>query len=146
MTILSSSEINHLITIADDSLAVGDEDDRALLVAEQVVEQRALRVCIQRRGRLVEEHDTARAEQGTGDGDALRLTLGESPTLLGKDRIKPLRQVEDKVGARHAQCRHHLVVGRLGVAEDEVVAQRPAEQRVALRHVDEVAAVERGEV
>jgi len=71
---------------------VSDEDDGLLTVGQDIFQQLALRVGIQGRGGLVEEHHATVAQQCTGNGDALGLSLGESATRFGADGVKTLRQ------------------------------------------------------
>ena len=48
-----------MVAIGDDGGAMGDEDDGALLVGEEVGEELTLRFGIQGAGGFVEEHDAA---------------------------------------------------------------------------------------
>ncbi len=121
---------------------VGDEEQRPSRgVAAEAGDERALRLRVEGGGCLVEQQDAAGAQQGTGDGDALRLPFTEAATLFGERRVEALRQGADEVEGHGGVQRLVQLLGRsVGVAHQQVVTHGAAEQRVALRHVDEVAA------
>ena len=135
-----------MVAVVDDSGTVGNEDDGLLVLRQQVLEQLSFGVRVQCTGGLVENHDGTSAQQGTGDGDALSLSFRQSAPLFAARRVHSFFQFHDEVGAGRMQGLPHVVVRCLGVAQQQVVADGAAEQRVALRHIDEVAAVEWGDV
>ena len=100
-----------------------------------------LRGGVQGRRGLVEQHNAAASEQGTGDSDALGLALAEPTASLGANGVKALREVGDKVATDEVENTPEVVVSGTGAGNEQVVADGAAEQGVALRYVDEVAAV-----
>ena len=76
-------EDDDLVGVDDRRQAVGDDQGRA--VARDPVERRldlALGMDVEGRGRLVEDQDRRRLEDGAGDGDALLLAAGELQAAL----------------------------------------------------------------
>ena len=124
---------------------MGNEDDGLLLIPQDVLQQLALGVGIERTGSLVQQDDAAGAQQCTRYGNALGLSLRESPTLFGKRGIESVGQLVHEVGTGQPQCFAHLLVGGIGSTYPQVVAQRTAQQSIALWHVDEVATMKRGQ-
>ena len=120
---------------------VGDEDDKAVRgVLTEVPEELRFRGLVKRRGGFVEEEDTPRTKERAGDSDTLCLPFGEAQPALTDGRVKPLRQVKHEV--RDSQMQHLMQVGLRSelIAEEEILTDRPAEERAALRDVDEVGA------
>ena len=97
---------------------VGDEEQRPSRgVAAEAGDERALRLGVEGRGCLVEQQDAAGAQQGTGDGDALRLPFTEAATLFGERRVEALRQGADEVEGHGGVQRLVQLAGRgVGVA------------------------------
>ena len=133
------------VAIFNHSLPMGDENDRFPLIAQNIVEQLPLGIGIERTGCLIQQDDAAGPKQCAGNGNALRLSFRQAPTLLGKLGIEPIGQLADEIGASQPKGFVHLCVRCIGSPNAQVVAQRATEQGVALGHIDEVAAVERGE-
>ena len=73
LSVLFYSE--HLVAIVHDRWTMCNENDRLLVVCENIFQKLALRVWIKSRGGLVEKHDVAVAQQGTGNRYALGLPL-----------------------------------------------------------------------
>ena len=77
---------------------MGDEDHEAILHrAPQLLEEACLRILIQCRGGLVQQQDTPRTQQRSGDGDTLRLALREPYATLADQRIQPLGEAAHEV-------------------------------------------------
>jgi hypothetical protein len=66
-----------------------------------------LRLCVQRRGRLVKNEDRRVLQEDTCDGETLLLAAGEFHPTLADDRIKTVGKVGDAIveGARFAASR-----------------------------------------
>ena len=79
-----SFEVEGGVAIVEDDLAVGDEDDGARFVGEEILKQFFFGLTVEGASGLVENHKRTLAQQGTRYADALGLTLTESPTLLGE--------------------------------------------------------------
>ena len=135
--------MENLIAVGHNSGTVGDEDDRALLVLQEVREQLALGIGIEGTGSFVEQKNAAGTKQGTGNGNALGLSLGQTATMFGETGVKTVGQLVDEVGTGRLQGCQHLLIGGSRTAKEQVVAQGTAQQSVSLRHIDEVATVER---
>lgn len=69
----------HTVAIVYHGHAVGYKDDGALSVCQQIGQQAAFCVRVERACSLVEEHHAAVAQQRPGYGYALRLTFAQSP-------------------------------------------------------------------
>ena len=67
---------------------MGDEDDGLVALLQDILQQLPFRVGIKGAGSLIEQHDATVAQQGTGNGNALRLTFRESATRLGTNGIE----------------------------------------------------------
>ena len=116
------------------------EDHGLAVVRQDVLEELALGVGIKGRGGLIEEHDLTVAQERTGNGYALRLTLTQSAALLAAQRVQALGQVKHEAGTAFQQGIAHVVIGGCGVTKQQIVANGATHERVALRHIYEVAA------
>ena len=119
---------------------MGDKDHRVSLLAEDVLQQLPLGVGVERTRSLIEEHHRTVSQQRTRYGDALSLSFAQSAALLAALRVEARGQLAHEVGAGRMQRLQHILVGGIEIAQPEVVAYGAAQQRVALRHVDQVAA------
>ena len=121
-------------------LLVGDEQEGLVgYPALQTGEQLAFGVAVERRGGLVEQKDAAGTQQTAGNGDALGLTFAEAAAELAAQGVETVGQLVDEFGHGGVEYAAKLVVGGVGLAEQEVLTDGAAEQGVALGHVDEVA-------
>ena len=115
------------------------EDHGLAVVRQDVLKELALGVGIKGRGGLIEEHDLTVAQERTGNGYALRLTLTQSAALLAAQRVQALGQVKHEAGTAFQQGIAHVVIGGCRVTKQQVVANGATHERVALRHINEVA-------
>jgi hypothetical protein len=122
---------------------MGNEKHRFAVVAQDILQQLALGVRVKRRGGLVEEHDGPISQQSPRNGNTLSLPLTKSATHFSHYRVKTLGKRGDKVGASLPECTPKLIVGSIRATKQQIVTNRTAEQRVALRNIDKVAAVKR---
>lgn len=132
--------LERLAAIFGDGRAMGYEDDGLALVGKDVLQQLSLCVGVEGGGCFVEEHDGAVAQQCPGYGYALRLPFGEAAALLAANGVESEGHVGNKTGAAFAECCPHFLISCGELAQAQVVAYGSAEQGVALRHVNEVAA------
>ena len=65
--------------------------------SEDILQQLSLRLRVEGASGLVEEHDLFIAQQGTGDGDALCLSFGQSSTPFAAYSIESIGEVEHEV-------------------------------------------------
>ena len=132
-----------LVGAADRREAVGDDDRRA--AAQQPVERvldQDLGRPVDVRGRLVEDQDARVGEQRARDRDQLTLAGGQAGAALAHLVLEPaLEAARDAVDADRARDVLHLLVGRLGLREADVVGDRAGEQERVLEHDAELAAV-----
>jgi hypothetical protein len=136
---------------------VGDDQRRAVLhdVVQRVLDM-ALRLGVERRGRLVENQDRRVLQDGAGDGQALALTAREEHAVFSDQGVVGVRQLFDEflgvsrfgrlfdVGARRAG---QIAVGdvvRHGVVEQRRLLgdQRDMAAQVAQRVVLDIDAVD----
>ena len=67
------------IAVVDDLIAMGDEDHgMAMEFLGQTFKEESLGLGVEGRAELIEKQDGAGTEKGSGDGDALSLTFGET--------------------------------------------------------------------
>ena len=76
---------------------MGNDDDRPVGKAAQVLQELLLRPFIQGAGRFVQQQDRRTAEYGPGDGNALHLTLGKTGAALAEIGVDPVLQFSDKL-------------------------------------------------
>ena len=77
---------------------VGDENQCFVCsVAAEAGDEHTLSFRVEGRGSFVQQQDAAGAQQGAGDGDALRLPFTEAATLLGEGCVEALRQGTDEI-------------------------------------------------
>ena len=84
------------------------------------------------------KQDAAGAQEGAGDGNALRLPFAQPHALFAAAGVQAVRQLEYKGGAGIVEGLPHVFFRGMRIAEQQVVADGAAEERVALRHVGEV--------
>ena len=132
--------------VIHDGEAMGDKDDGAIgKMLFEVLKQFFFGFDVEGRRGFIEQEDLAGVENGTGDGDSLRLAFGETSTLFGTPGVKTLGKVEDEVGEREVEGFVHGFEGGFGVAHEEVFANGAREEGVALGNVGNVTAEGRGE-
>ena len=74
-----SGKAEDRIAVIDDLVAVSDEDHGVVRkFLGQALKEDGLGLCIEGGAELIQEQDGAGTEKGTGDGDALSLTFGET--------------------------------------------------------------------
>ena len=129
-----------LVAVLQYGGSVGDEDNCMLPVLQDIAQETLFGVGIEGAGGFVEYHERAVSEKCSGYADALCLSLAQSPTLLGYCGIDTLGQFAHEVGAGRIESLIHLFLGGIDVTQQQVVANGAGEERVALRHVDDVAA------
>ena len=56
-----------------------------------------------------------RSKQGTGDGDALSLTLTQSAAPFGTQGVEPFGQIEHEIGTTVVQCPDISSSGSIGL-------------------------------
>lgn len=100
----------HIVTERLYSWAVSDEDDGLGFVGQDILQQADFSLRVEGGSSLIKEHDRPVAQQRTGDGNALRLTLGETAALFATHRIETIREFEDKISATVMQSFTHIVV------------------------------------
>ena len=128
--------------IAQDFWTMGDEEEGATLVAlDDALEDAALGGGIEGGGGFVEEEDGGWAQQGAGDADALGLSLTQSYTHLAQRGVKAIGKVEYEIGGGRSEGFAHFLLGSGRVAQEEVVANRAAQEGIALWHVAEITAM-----
>ena len=93
---------------------------------------------VERGADFVQQHDTARPEQSSGDGNALRLTLAQSSATLAALGIQTFWQVQHKVGHRRMEHLPQFLVGGVGLGQLEIIADAATHERIALWHKHEV--------
>ena len=128
--------------IAQDFWTMGDEEEGATLVAlDDALEYAALCGSIEGGGGFVEEQDGGWAQQGAGDADALGLSFTQSYTHFAQRGVKAVGQVEDEIGSGRSEGFAHFQLGSGRVAQEEVIANRAAQEGIALGHIAEITAV-----
>ena len=102
----------------------------------EIVQQLRLRLIIKSGCSLVEKNDRSLGQQRSGDSYALHLTLAESSSPLGDERIESLRQLADEIlRAGNTSGVHDIFFGRVGSYKSDVFSQSSREQEVALRNI-----------
>ena len=125
---------------------MGNEEESATLVAlDDALEDAALGGSIEGGGGFVEEEDGGWAQQGAGYTYALGLTFTQSYAHFAERGVKAVGQVEDEIGSGRSEGLTHILLGSLGVAQEEVIANRTAQEGIALGHVAVITAVSGGD-
>ena len=128
--------------IAQDFWTMGNEEEGATLVAlDNALEDAALGGSIEGGGGFVEEQDGGWAQQGAGNADALGLSLTQSYAHLAQRGVDALGKFEDEIGSGRSEGFAHFQLGSGRVAQEEVVANRAAQEGIALGHIAEITAV-----
>ena len=137
ITPLSSTMISSAPTMVESRCAITSVV-RLLRHPLQRVLDFLLGVAVERGGRLVEQQDRRRLEDGAGDGDALLLAAGQlQPALADLGLVAVRRHADEVVDLREPRRLLDLGVGRLPAAVADVVADGVVEQHGVLRdHAD----------
>ena len=129
------------VTVVDDAVAVGDENHRAAGEGfGETAEEKVLGGAVEGGTELIKKKDAAGTQEGAGNGDALGLPFGETAALLEARGVEPGGEVEDKVRGGNVKSLCHTLLGGVRVAHLEILADGAAEEGIALRDIDEVAA------
>ena len=125
---------------ADDGGEPVRDDQRGAVVRDlfERVLDFALGVAVERGGRLVEQQDRRRLQDGAGDGDALLLAAGKLQAALADLGLVAVRRHADEiVDLGEPRRLLDLGIGRLPAAVADVVADGVVEQHGVLRnHAD----------
>ena len=133
--------------ILRDPFAVGNEDHRLTRrFFREVVHQLLLGIGIEGGAELVQQQDRARPQQAAGDGDPLGLAFAQAGAAFAAAGVQPVRKREHEFRDGRFQGRAHLIFRRLGIAHQEILANGAAEERIALRNIDQVAPRRRGSI
>ena len=108
------------------------------IIPFQVLHQYPFRLLIQRRCRFVQQQYRTVAQQSAGNGNSLRLPFTQSAALFPDKRIQPVGQSKHKIRYSRPQSPAHLFPRRFRISHPQVLTNRPAEQRVPLRHIRKV--------
>ncbi len=121
---------------------MGNNDDRTTTGdLRHVLLDDALRLVVERAGRLVEDQDARVVHQGAGNGDALALTAGKRATVLANDGVVALGGFQDEVvGPGLARGRHHPFQRCPRAGQGDVLADTAVEEHVLLLHHADLAA------
>ncbi len=120
---------------------VCDEDEGAVSEAgADARDEEAFGLDVKGRRRLVEQQDAAGAQEGAGDRYALCLAFAQACAAFSAECIEAFRQVVDEFCDCCMEGVAHLFFCRVSLAHQEVVTDGAADQGVALRDVDDVAA------
>ena len=96
---------------------------------------------VERARRLVENEDRRILEQRARDREALALAAGEQPAAFAGIGLEAFRIAFDDVERLRALAgRAHLLLGRIGLADAQVLGDRAIEQQHLLEHDADVAA------
>ena len=132
-------EHDHLVGELDRREAVGDDDRRpALHHLGQPLADAGLGGRVHRRGRVVEDEDPRVDEDRARDREPLALTAGERDAALADHGLVAVRQgLDELVRLGRARRLLDLLVGRVGRAEGDVLADgRGEEERILRDHAD----------
>ena len=125
-----------LVGISNGCQAMGDRDDR--LAARQLGDRLLNGVLVfgvDARRHLVEDDNGRIFQDRACDGDALLFAAGERAAAIADDGVIAVRQRHDEVvAARLFRRRDHLVLRRVGLAEEDVCADRVVEEVDVLEH------------
>ncbi len=132
----------HVVGALGGGQVVRDDQGRAALHQPvQRPQHPVRRAGVEGRGRLVEHQHRGVAEQSPRDGDPLGLAAGEPPAALADAGVVPVRQQGDEpVGVRGDGGRPDGLLGGLGPAVGDVVADRAVDEQRLLEHDGDVAA------
>ena len=124
--------------LLDDGHLVRDDDDRDAELLVQVLQQPQDRLGglgVERRGRLVEDHDGRVGDRRSGYGYKLALTLREVCAVVGKLGLIALGKARDEVVRAGELCRGDALFIRCAeLAVADVVHHRAGEQVGVLQH------------
>ena len=128
-------EVHDLVGERDGGLAVGDDDQRRVVVrVAERGQDPLLDLGVHRRRGVVEDQQPRPARQRAGQRDPLPLPARERGAPLPELGVQPARERGDEaVGLGRPQCGPHLVVGDVG-AEGDVAADVVVEEERGLRH------------
>lgn len=76
------TNLEYLRAIIDGSLPMSDNYHCATMALQDILKYAKLGLGVEGAGSFVEQHDASWSQKGTGDGDALRLTLAQSASVL----------------------------------------------------------------
>ena len=108
---------------------------------EALLDQR-LGLRVEAGGGLVQDQDARIGEDRARDRDALALAARQLHAALADDRVVPFsKRFGELVHARDAAGLQHLLLGRVGPREGDVLADRAVEQERLLQHHAELRAV-----
>lgn len=120
---------------------MGDENHRAAGEGfGETAEEKVLGGAVEGGTELIKKKDAAGTQEGTGYGDALGLPLGETASPFEARGVETGGKFEDKVRCGRVQSLSHTLLGGVRVTHLKVFADGAAEEGVALRNIDEVAA------
>ena len=87
---------------------------------------------------FIQQHNITRAEQASGNGDALGLALAETGATLATLGVDALWELEHEVGHGGMENLMEFFVGGIGLGQLEVVADGATHESVTLGHKDKV--------
>lgn len=120
---------------------MGHHDEGAAFEAgADALDKGLLGLGVKGRRRLIQKDHSTWAEEGSGDGDALGLAFAEAGAFFAADGVKAVRKVMHELGDRRVEGVADVLVGCVWLAHEEVVSDGAADQGVALRDINYVAA------
>ena len=139
---LAAVEHEDLVAVDQRRQTVRDDHHRAAVRhALQIGVDQRLALRIERRGRLVEDHQLGIDDQRAGDGQPLALAAGQVGRAFLDPGLVALRQALDELlGAGEPGRPHRVLEAEAGTPGEDVVLDGAAEQEVVLQHHAEALA------
>ena len=113
------------------------------MLQTQVLKQLLLSVNIQSTGGFIQQEYTACSQQSSGNGYPLSLTFAQSCSEFTAEGIKSLWQLPYEVGTGSMQDIIHLGLSSIGIAEQQIIPDGSAKQRITLRDIHQIGASKR---
>ncbi len=134
-----------LVGVAQCAQPMGDGDDRAAGHQPfQRLDHKVLGLRVQRGSRFVEDQNRVVADQRSGDADALALAAGQRGAAIADQAVVAVgHAVDELVGVGQLGRRNDVVVGGVGAAERDVVADGASQQHRVLQHEADLACAAR---
>ena len=139
---LAVGQENDVVRVLDGAETVCNDQHGAdvLHLLQRILDQQ-LRFRVDVGGGLVQDHHRGLVDDGPGKAQKLPLTGGEIVAPLPHRLVQPLLQaVDEPVGIHIPAGFHHLLVGHILLAQQDVAADIAGEQEHILQHLAEVTA------
>ena len=139
--VIAASALQHMLKGGCHRPTMSDANECLVgITLSNTSHQLAFSMLIKRGTYFIQQQDTARTKQSSGNSYALRLSFTQSATTFVQHGVNALRQLMDKIGTCRVEHIIQLLRCGLWIGQQQIITYGAAHERITLRHKDKESA------